>query len=431
VGAGAGAVEATVRLESPFAAMATEGSSFSIVRPSLGLDGISGLETIVTGPFIAFKPGPASAVRPTRFAGSSAGHARTSSRDGFLVTLRADRLPSMGEGTPVFYRGLPAGRVLSAQADAQGRPELTAFIDNHYRDKVRANARFWRVPATAVDLGTGFLEVKLQGLSALWQGGVAFDVFGEDGPLAEPDTAFTLHDNEQLAAAVSPPVRITFDNGRGLLAGRTQLRYLGLPVGVVESVKVLEGKVEVTARFRPGFDFLRRRGSEFAIMRPTISLQNVTGLETLLSGIYIACAPGRGAGYADSFSAMEKADLATLGEPGFIFRLVSGATRVNAGAPITYNETQVGTVLDKTLSPDGKQVILTAEVRPDYRNLVRTDSKFWDASALNAKLGIFRVEIKTPAIVSSGRVAFTTPDSAAEPAPQGTTFTLLPKPPRS
>lgn len=424
-------VEATVRLRSDFAPRATEGSVFKLVRPSIGLDGVSGLEAIVTGPYIAFEPGPASDVRPTRFLGSSTGGGSSGVvQDGIVLTLRADSLPTMGEGAPLYYRGLPAGRVLSARPGAQGQPELKVMVDRAYRDKVRANVRFWRVPATSVDLGAGFLQVRLQGLSALWQGGVAFDVFGEEGPLAEPNTAFTLLENEQLAAAVSPPVRITFDDGRGLQAGRTQLRYLGLPVGIVESVRVLEGKVEVMARFRAGFDFLRRRGSEFAVMRPDISLQNVSGLETLVSGVYIACAPGRGSSYADNFSAMDHADMATLGEPGFTFKLVSGSTRVAAGAAITYNETQVGSVLDKTLSPDGKQVILTAEVRPAYRQLVRADSKFWDASAINAKLGIFRVEIKTPNIVTSGRVAFTTPDSGAEPAPQGATFTLLPKPPR-
>ncbi|MCK9588654.1 MAG: hypothetical protein M0Q93_04720, partial [Terrimicrobiaceae bacterium] len=41
----------------------------------------------------------------------------------------------------------------------------------------------------------------------------------------------------------------------GLLAGRTQLRYLGGPVGLVEEVKASGGKVVATARLEPGHVF--------------------------------------------------------------------------------------------------------------------------------------------------------------------------------
>ena len=89
----------------------------------------------------------------------------------------------------------------------------------------------------------------------------------------------------------SSPLHLSFENGQGLAAGRTQLRYRGLPVGIVEEVKIFPKNVEVTACLKPEYDFLREPGINYKIVHSKLSLDGATSLETLLSGVYIECVP--------------------------------------------------------------------------------------------------------------------------------------------
>jgi paraquat-inducible protein B len=427
-------VGVVARLDATFATMASEDSSFTITRPSISPTGIKGLDTLVTGPTIDFQPGH-STVSATKFVGRELPqidwNPASGDKDGTRVTLWANSLPQFEPGAPIYHRGMIAGSVIEQRPDPEGGSEVVISVDRRFRDFLRVNTRFWRVPAAVLAVGPGVLGVQVQGLSSLLQGGVAFDSFGTPGPAAPETARFELHTSEQSAAAVSNPVRIDFDNGQGLIAGQTELRYLGIPVGIVEVVRLAQQKVEATVRFQPGYDFLRKEGSEFSIVRPEIDLQGVHGIETLISGVYISCAPGNGSDYAECFNAVPPAATVLLNEPGLEILIESPRTKIDAGAPVTYNNTPVGEVIAKTLSQDGKLIILTARIRDEHKNLVRSNSIFWDDTTVQAKIGFLKVRINTPTVLDpNGRISFHTPDTDGSPVEKGTVFQLRSDPPR-
>lgn len=427
-------VDAIVRLESTFAPLATEDSVFTIVRPNFSKKGLQGLDTIVTGARIDFEPGT-SKTPSSQFVGREVPQFEWNlvEEEGgsTRVVLWADELPQLTAGAPVYHHGMIAGRVLESRIGANDRPELVITIQGKFREFLRGNSRFWQVPAALVAVGPGVVGVEIQGLSALWQGGVAFDHFGSPGPAAAETAAFEVHVSERAASAISDPIRISFEDGQGLLAGKTELKYLGIPVGIVEQVRTTAGRVEATARFQPGYDSLRRTGSEFAIIRPEIGLKGVKGIETLVGGIYIACAPGSGSGYAEAFDAVPSTLPALSNEPGFEIVLESPSTRIGAGAPISYNNTDVGEVISKTLSADGKKIFLTARIREEYARLIRSNSVFWSDTTVEAKVGFFKIEVDRPTVIApNGRIAFLTPDEGGAPVRKGKVFTLQPEQPK-
>lgn len=428
-------VEAYIRLESAFAPLATEDSTFTIIRPNLSKKGLQGLETIVTGARIEFQPGK-SPVPATQFVGREVPQLDwnffAEGEGSTRVVLWAASLPPLTTGAPVYYHGMIAGHVVEPRLGQNGRPEMVVSIDAKFREFLRANSRFWRVPATLVTVGPGVVGVEMQGLSALWQGGIAFDAIGAPGPVAAATADFEIHVSALAASAISNPIRISFADGQGLLAGKTELKYLGIPVGIVEKVESLSGKIEATARFQPGYEFLTRQGSEFAIVKPEVGLQGVKGIETLIGGIYIACAPGAGSDYAESFEAVSAAAPTLRNDAGVEIVLESPSTSVSAGAPISYNNTDVGTVVSKTLSQDGKRIRLTARIREDYSHLLRSNSMFWADNTIEGKIWFFKVKFDRPALVApNGRVAFYTPDKGGSPATKDQVFPLLSKQPRN
>lgn len=423
-----------VRLEAAFASQATASSVFTVVRPSISARGITGLETIVTGPYIDFAPGGGDALA-TRFAGRILRQIDWNLVDeqpgSVRFTLRAGPTPSLEPGAPVYHGGVVAGRVVEKRLDPKGQAEVVISLPAENAATIKANTRFWYVPAASVAAGPGVLDVRFEGIAALWQGGIGFDIFGSPAEAAAPGSTFDLHASRRLAAAVSSPVRIEVFNAQGLLSGQTELRYLGVPAGVVVGVESSQNKIEAVVRFFEGFDFLRRKGSQFAIVRPEISLQGVHGLEALVSGTYFVCVPGTGDGYARNFTITTTTAPELLEDTGFEIYLISDATPIDVGAPVLYNETPVGEVTQKHLSDDGRQIRLTARINESHRRLVRTNSVFWNASSVEARVGFLKIQIKAPSVVApSGRIAFFSPDPTAPASEEWQEFQLQEKRPR-
>lgn len=209
---------------------------------------------------------------------------------GITIQLMAKEIPTIEVGSPVLYRGVIVGKVRQKNIVTNGAT-LTIFVKKEFVSTIRENTRFWRLPATEIQAGPGTLKVAVSSLKTLLEGGIAYDFVGAPGASVSEGTTFRLFVNETLARLSSEPLHLSFENGQGLIAGQTQLRYRGLPVGIVGEINILPQKVEVTAYLKSEYNFLRHPDTIYKIIHSRISLDGAMGLETLLSGVYIDCTP--------------------------------------------------------------------------------------------------------------------------------------------
>ncbi|MEI6338028.1 MAG: MlaD family protein, partial [Verrucomicrobiota bacterium] len=214
----------------------------------------------------------------------------------------------------------------------------------------------------------------------------------------------------------------------------TQVRYLGQPVGLVESVSPKTGQVEAVIRLNEGYDFLRREGSGFAVMRLNISLNGVTGLETVVSGVYIECVPATSGPLRDHFTAVTtaKAALEQKEQRGFEVVVTAPQTAIAVGAPVSYRGVVVGRVLRKTLANDGREAGLCVVIDLPYASLIRDNTKFWDAGGMKISLGFFYLKMQNASLdtLARGGLAFATPVALGERVRPGHEFPLNPAPRR-
>jgi len=241
-----GKIEAVVRLEPGYEILQNADTVFTLVRPRISLEGVSGLDTFVTGVYIECAPGQAGEPAESfvgRTVTDEEWNRTEAERNGIRITLRAKEIPSIAKGAPVLYRGIVVGTVKEKALDGNREPFLRVVIREEFERAVQRNARFWRSPATSVQAGPGVLKVDVAGLDALLRGGVQFDVFGAPDGAVEDGAEFELFANERAARSISAAIRIAFENGQGLLAGQTQLRYRGVPVGLVERVNPSNSRV--------------------------------------------------------------------------------------------------------------------------------------------------------------------------------------------
>jgi paraquat-inducible protein B len=227
-----------------------------------------------------------------------------------------------------------------------------------------------------------------------------------------------------------PEITIAFAEGKGVEPRKTTLEYLGVSVGTVTAVDLKDdlSGVRVTLRLDKNAAGLAREGAQFWIVHPEIGFSGVRGLETLFTGARITGRPGKGPP-ARHFQGLDRVPALENLEEGRAFVLQSDRLgAVSPGAPVFYREVKVGVVETSKLDHDAATVLIRIRVKTPFINLVRTNTRFWNAGGMTFKMSLLGAEVKSTSLESlfTGGIAFATPDlpPLAPVAPDGTLFTL-------
>ena len=86
-----------------------------------------------------------------------------------------------------------------------------------------------------------------------------------------------------------PLIEIVFDNAAGIDAGKTAIRFRDVTVGTVESVRLTPdlAQVIVSARIDKEVSTTLDADAQFWVVRPSVTSQGISGLDTVVSGAYI------------------------------------------------------------------------------------------------------------------------------------------------
>ncbi|MCG8532596.1 MAG: MlaD family protein, partial [Desulfovibrionales bacterium] len=212
-----------------------------------------------------------------------------------------------------------------------------------------------------------------------------------------------------------PRVTITFASADGLDAGKTKVKYKDVTIGKVESVELNDDFSEViaTVRLTREADEFLSENTRFWIVRPRMHGATVSGLETLLSGAYVAVDPGVKGEEQYEFIGLESPPLVTGNAKGKLFTLKAKELgSLDYGSPVYYRDISVGQVVGYGLQKGGKSVDIQVFVDAPYDTYVTDTSRFWVASGLDMELDAEGIRVDTESIVSIlvGGVAFTNPD---------------------
>jgi paraquat-inducible protein B len=225
-----------------------------------------------------------------------------------------------------------------------------------------------------------------------------------------------------------PLIAITFPEVSGLKVGQSEVMHLGVTIGEVVDLQLTDDQktAVVHVRLNRADDAFARQGAVFWIVRPQISMEEISGLTTMLSGPYIEAAPG-GGDVQTQFTGLPNPPIVT--EPGLRLVLnVSRSDRVAANAPIYYRGIQVGEIESVELSPDAAGVDVHVFIRRRFSPLVRTNSQWWLVSGLDVQGGLLSgVQMKMQSLKSliAGGLEFATPDKGiGPPAQSGARFIL-------
>jgi paraquat-inducible protein B len=422
------AVDVQVEFDPSIEHLIRKNTEFWLVTPTVNMTGVSGLETIVSGNYIAMRPGEGPP--ETRFTALHGPPPLDESAPGLRLILTSAEQPSVQHGSPVYYRRYEVGSVqtLSISEDNQSF-NIGIHIMPEYQNIITKASRFWDASGFHVSGSISDLDIRMESLTAMLRGGIAFDNpnLGETLVPAEDMDEFKLYKDYKEARS-GIPISIRFVSGQGLTPKSTKVRFKGIDIGLVEKVKVLPDLTGVTAMVNmdPRANLALREGTQFWLVSPKVSLSEVSGLETLVGGSYINMQPNLKGKPARLFDALKKAPGETA-DPGQLEIVLQGNSRgsLKAGSPVYFRQVQVGEISDYELASSGDAVNIFVIIYKKYVPLVRENSAFFNVSGMD--FGLFS-GLKTESLEAlvSGGVAFATPegDAMGRRAKKGQIFQL-------
>lgn len=219
-----------------------EDTRFWVVRPRIAGGQVSGLGTLLAGSYIGSDPGK-SANERRHFEGLETPPPITSDLPGRQFTLAADALGSLDIGSPVYYRGMVAGRVVSTEVRPDGKTVgVGIFVHAPYDRFVNPDTRFWNASGVDLKLDAAGVSLQTQSLVTLLVGGIAFESPAETagGEPAAEKAQFRLWENRGEALRPQETViehyTMTFDQSvRGLAVG-APVDFRGIVVGEVSGI---------------------------------------------------------------------------------------------------------------------------------------------------------------------------------------------------
>ncbi|MCL6283736.1 MlaD family protein [Ruegeria sp. 2012CJ41-6] len=240
-------VDVTVNVRRDMARYLDDDARFWLVHAEITSEGVSGLDTLLSGAYINAEWDPEPGKRKDHFIAEKKAPIIAPNAKGIEIKLTSTETGSVSVGAPLLYKGFKVGKVEDLSLSEDGSTiTITTFVEEPYDKLINTGSRFWNASGIEVDLTDEGLKVGVESLSALLQGGIAFDTTISGGEPVTETTRFDLYPNlsaakdsrfnDDLRATVT--VASAFEGSvKGLREG-ANVDYRGLKVGEVKELSV-------------------------------------------------------------------------------------------------------------------------------------------------------------------------------------------------
>ncbi|MHB7673158.1 MlaD family protein [Providencia stuartii] len=310
------------------------------------------------------------------------------------ITLNTNTLPDIQAGSVVLYRQFTVGEIVSINPTKDGFA-VNIHISSQYRHLLTDKSVFWAEGGAKVKLNSSGLTVQAAPLTRAIRGAISFDNI----PTAKLDSArqHTLYPNETAAKAIGSVVTLTTFDASKLSEGMP-IRYLGIDIGQIDSLKLSPNNREVNARailYPEYVQAFTKSGSRFAIVTPELSPSGVNNLDTLIQP-YISAEPGRGNRNRYQF----ELQTANITDSRYLdgLTIILDATEVGSiqvGTPLLFRGMEIGTVTGLYLGELSDRVYVATRIGKEFQYLIRDNTQFWISSGYNLSFGLTGGMIKS------------------------------------
>ena len=229
----------TVELNKEMKPYLSEKTKFWIVHARLTTNSVEGLDTLFSGAYIGMDPRKGSK-SVSRFKGLENPPVVLDEVAGKRFILEANDRSSLQPGSPIYYKKINAGSVISYHLSPDAEKVLIdIFIKAPYDKLVRESTRFWNTSGIDATISADGVNIRTESLTSILSGGLAFDNLQnfKKGELAKEYRHFILFKSEKEASKITYKRELYFwvyfkHSIRGLKQG-SSVEFRGIKIGEV------------------------------------------------------------------------------------------------------------------------------------------------------------------------------------------------------
>lgn len=372
-----------------------ENTKFWLVKPSASLSGISGLDALVSGNYIAIHPATESSSSKSKFIALESVPTELAINDGLTVTLRAKDLGGISVGSKIVYKKIPIGEVYNFKLDDDAETVIIkASIQEEFRHIITNKSRFWNVSGIGASVGFQGVDIRLESLAAILAGAIAVDS-PDGGEPVKDGSDFRLYKDLKTAGR-GIPVKITLPDNSNLKGNGSPIMYRGLEIGRINNLSLNDGRdsIVASASIEPAFSDMLNQGTLFLLEEAKVSLTGVENLSNLLTGNFLTLVPGEGPQTRD-FIAIQQEELDQVQAKSISLRLLAdNSYGLEPGVNVLYRGIPVGNLSSVELVDD--QVAMDIAIDVEYKHLIRSQNRFFVSGSATAELTEAGLSVTVP-----------------------------------
>ena len=403
-----------VEMSEQFSPYLTEKTLFWLVTADVSLQGISGLDTLLSGDYINMKPDlEGDADSSDSFVALNEAPPLDLSTPGLHLTLETDVLGSISNGSLVSFKQIPIGYVSGYHyAEQRQKVAINIFIEQEYAHLVKENSHFWNSSGVQVvaSLSSG-IKVNTDSLGSIMAGGISVGTLPYQTPEgnAKNRDVFELFPDFQ-SAEMGHEIELVLGWNSGLDRGSAIL-YQGVTIGVIDAITSIDPKAQkvlAKAKVNPRIVPYLTNESQFYVVSPSINLSGVSNASSLLTGNYISIRPSLAGEKTRKFIVYNEKPAYKYTEAGLHLILeTNNRDSLQAGSNIYFKQQAVGTIQAvETLAPE--QHLVHIHINEKHQKYVNADSHFWNNSGvkISANLQGLNIEVQSLQSVLTGGISF-------------------------
>jgi paraquat-inducible protein B len=388
-----------------------EDTKFWVVKPSISLTAVTGLDAILTGSYINVVPGNSKKLK-TDFIALPEGINYEAIADGMIVNLSSADTMGHKIGEPVIYKKIKVGEVINSTLYDNDKINVKVVIFNKYKRLIDSNTLFWDSSGVKIDAGLSGVKIDMASMETLLVGGIELST-SPNGRKIDENHIFPLYKSKELAMESNNlTVTFKFPIDYGVAVG-TKIKFKSVLIGEIIDVSLSEnGKFFLAkASIIPKAKNLLTTNSYFWIVSPQIDISGIKNIDTLLKGNYINVIAKEGE-KINNFLLHNTPPLTFNDKTGLNLNLIADKLgSIAIGEPILYKQFKVGEVYGVSLDQKTDKALIHIHIYEKYKNLVKKQTKFWEASGVTLKGDLFSgIDVKTQSVstIIKGGIAFDT-----------------------
>ncbi len=342
--------------------------------------------------------------------------AQTSERElGLHLTLHSSDSTSLSPGSPVLFKKIEVGEVISTTLQKDGSIKTELLIHPQFRHHVSTRSRFYLSSGIHIQADLPKISMQIDPVKAIIRGGVSFETLPGGKKITADTKPFPLHKDLQTAQHIDDiEIQLTFSVHHAIQAG-ADIRFQGVKIGSVTRLKLQDDltTVQATAHIDKSLDRLLRVDTYIWPVTPKFGLTGISDLDTIVKGSYLNLIPGNGKA-AKKFQVYDTKPTNMTLNTGL--NLVLETDRLGSlgyNKPVYYRQVQVGHTTGYELSPTGQNVLVYLNIYAPYINLIREHTRFWNTSGLRIQGGLLtamKISTESLAAILDGGISFSTPE---------------------